>query len=281
VKKIGIYFVVICLASVFLQAFSLEQRSEALFQEAKVLLFDKNWKRAQEKLEEILEAYPDSRIYSEAVFYLGKCFEEQEEKAEEALSMYKKYMQLDERNKSFEEESEIAIIDLSFRLYEEEGDKALLSEIENKLSSRNKVIKYWAAFKISKSRDMKVALKAKPVLKDILEEEKDEELRDRAKINLLRIDPGALKDYEVQKYERNTKMLKLRVYRKGKRDPDFSLNIPWALADLALAAIPEDIKRELRSEGYDLDMIAAELTRVKGNIVEIKGEKSVFKFWIE
>jgi len=281
VKKIGICLVVICLVPVFHQAFPLEQRAEILFKEAKVLLFDKNWKGAQEKLEEILEAYPESRIYSEAVFYLGKCLEEQEGKEEEALWLYNKYLKLGERNQSFEEESEIAVIDLSFRLYEEEGQTFHLRDIENKLSSGNKVVKYWAAFKLSKSKDKKVALKAKPVLKDILEEEKDEELRDRAKINLLRIDPDSLRDYEVEKYERNTRMLKLRVYRKGKKEADFSLNIPWALADLALAAIPEDIKKELRGEGYDLDRIAAELTRVKGSIIEIMGERSVFKFWID
>ena len=280
-KKIGICLLVFCLTSAFHQAFSLDQRAGILFQEAKVLLFDKNWKNAQEKLEEILEAYPDSRVYSEAVFYLGKCLEEQEGKEEEALRMYKKYIQLNERNRSFEEESEIAIVALSFRLYEVQGKKSYLKDIVNKLSNGNKVVKYWAAFKISKSKDRKLALKAKPVLKDILEEEKDEELRDRAKIHLLRIDPHALRDYEAEKYERNTKILKLRVYKKGKKEAHFSLNIPWALADLALAAIPEDIKGELRSEGYDLDRIAAELTRVKGSIVEIKDEKSVFKFWID
>ncbi|MBN1224082.1 MAG: tetratricopeptide repeat protein [Candidatus Aminicenantes bacterium] len=280
-RKTAVGFVVCFLVSISLHASLFEKHDEILFQEAKILLFDKKWEKAQEKLEEILEDYPKSRVYSEAVFYLGRCLEEQDGKEAQALGMYKKYIRLDDRSRSFEEESEIAVIDLSFQMYEKDGQKSYLKEIEKKFSSKNKVVRYWAAFKISKLKDLKVARRAKPILMDILEEEKDDELRDRAKIYLLRIAPDAFKDYEEEKYERNTKVLKLRVYKKGKKEPDFSLNIPWALADLALAAIPDDIKMELRGEGYDLDKIAAELTRVKGSILEIKGEKSVFKFWID
>jgi len=281
VKKTALSLIVFFLVSISLQASFFEERDEKLFQDAKILIFDKEWRKAQNKLEEVIEDYPESPWYSEAVFYLGKCLEEQRGKETEALRIFKKYIKLDERSLSLTEESEIAIVDLSFKLYEQKGKKSYLKEIESRLSSENKVIKYWAAFKISKAENRKVALKAKPVLLTILEEERDSELRDRAKIYLLRIDPDALQDYEEETYEREAKILKFRVYKKGKKEPDFSLNIPWALADLALSSIPEDLKKELREEGYDLDKIAKELTRVRGNIVEVKGEKSVFKFWID
>jgi hypothetical protein len=281
VKKTALYLVVFFLVSVSLQASFYEEPDEKLFQDAKILIFDKEWRKAQNKLEEIIEDYPDSQWYAEAVFYLGKCLEEQQGKEKEALRLYKKYIKLDDRSQSLTEESEIAIVDLSFKLYEQKRKKSYLKEIDRRLSSANKVVKYWAAFKISGAEDQKVALKAKPVLLSILDEERDSDLRDRAKIYLLRIDPDALQDYEEEKYERKAKILKFRVYKKGKKEPDFSLNIPWALADLALSSIPDDLKEELRDEGYDLDKIARELTRVPGNIVEIKGDKSVFKFWID
>jgi len=281
VKKTAFYLIVFVLASVSLQASFLESPDERLFQDAKILIFDKEWRKAQVKLDEIIEDYPDSRWYSEAVFYLGKCLEEQRGKEREALRIYKKYIKLDDRSRSLMEESEISIVDLSFKLYEQERKKSYLKEIDRRLSSENKVVKYWAAFKISRAKDKKVARKAMPVLLTILEEEKDTDLRDRAKIYILRVDPDALQDYEEEKYEREAKILKFRVYKKGQKEPDFSLNIPWALADLALSSIPDDLKEELREEGYDLDKIAKELTRVRGNIVEIKGKKSVFKFWID
>ncbi|MFC2166061.1 tol-pal system YbgF family protein [Acidobacteriota bacterium] len=280
-KKTALSLVVFFLISVSLQAALIEDLDTKLFKDAKILIFDKEWRKAQIKLEEIIEDYRDSRWYAEAVFYLGRCLEAQRGKEKEAIRIYKKYVKLDEASQSLAEESEIAIVDLSFKLYEQKKKKSYLKEIERRLSSENKVVMYWAAFKISRADDKKVALKAKPVLLTILEEERDAELRDRAKIYLLRIDPDALQEYEEEKYERNAKILKFRVYKKGKKEPEFSLNIPWALADLALSSIPDDLKEELREEGYDLDKIAKELTRVRGNIIEIKGEKSIFKFWID
>ena len=76
-------------------------------------------------------------------------------------------------------------------------------------------------------------------------------------------------------------MLKIRVYEEGKKKLKLSLDIPWALADLALAAIPEEEKESMRREGYDLDKIIRELTKVKGNIIEIKSQDSVIKIWID
>jgi hypothetical protein len=116
---------------------------------------------------------------------------------------------------------------------------------------------------------------------EILEEERNDELKDRAKIAVLRVDPDALKDFEEERYEGRAKMLKIRVYESGTKEIKLSLDIPWALADLALAAIPEEEKESMRKEGYDLDKIMRELTRVRGNIIEIKSDDSVIKIWID
>jgi hypothetical protein len=187
---------------------------------------------------------------------------------------------LENRNEQLVEESEVSIIELSFKLYDK-GKKSYVKEIEKRLSSPNRVIKYMAAFKLSRARDKKTAKKGLPVLMQILEEEKDDEFKDRAKIAILRVDPHALKDFEEERYEGRAKMLKIRVYEAGKKETKLSLDIPWALADLALAAIPEEEKESMRREGYDLDKIMRELTRVRGNIIEIRSEDSVIKIWID
>jgi len=280
VKKLSINLVLILCLSVALQAYSQVKPDEKLFQDAKILIFDKKWEGAQEKLEEIIEDYSKSPWYSQAVFYLGKCLQEQPEKEVEALKIYKKYIQLDEHNKNLVEDSETSIIELAFRLYER-GNRSYVSEIEERLSSPNRVVKYWAAVKLSYAKDKKEARKGLPVLLEILEKEKDDELKDRAKIAILRVDPDALRDFEEERYESRAKILKIRVYEEGKKEPEFSLDIPWALADLALAAIPEEEREKMRREGYDLDNIIRELTRVKGNIIEIKSEDSIIKIWID
>jgi hypothetical protein len=155
-----------------------------------------------------------------------------------------------------------------------------LDEIKTRLYRPDRVIRYYAAVKLSYLKDKKEAKKAIPVLEEILEEEKDQELRDKAKIALLRIDPDAFKDFEEERYERKILMLKIRATNRWTKKITFNLNIPWALADLALANIPEEAKRQLRQEGYDLDRILRELIE-RERIIEIETKDSVLKIWIE
>jgi len=280
VRTSAITLTIILCVSLTLQAYVQIEPDEKLFQEAKILIFDKEWEDAQEKLDELIENYPESPWYSQAVFYLGKCLQEQPGKEVKALEVYKDYIKLEDRNERLVEESEVSIIELSFKLYDK-GQGSYIKEIERRLSSPNRVIKYMAAFKLSYARDKKTAKKGLPVLMEILEEEKDNELKDRAKIAVLRVDPDALKDFEEERYESRAKTLHIRSYDGKGKEIKLSLDIPWALADLALAAIPEEEKEEMKKEGYDLDKIIRELTRVKGNIIEIKSEDSVIKIWID
>lgn len=279
-RKITISFGIIFLASFFFQVNAQTLPDEKLFQEAKILIFDKKWEQAQEKLEELLEKHPDSPWFSQALFYKGKCLEEQRGKEVEALNVYKKYILLKDRNVSLTEDSEGSIIDLAFRL-DEKGKKSYLREIETRLSSPHKVVRYYAAHRLSYVKDKKIASKGIPVLKEILKNEQDAELRDRAKIDLLRIDPDALRDFDEKGYGRRARIFHLQIINRWKKEPEFSLNIPWALADLALSAIPEKEKAEMRKEGYDLDKIVKELMEFRGKIIEIKTEKSIIKIWID
>jgi len=266
-------------ASFSLQVYA-EDPDKELFQEAKIYLFDKKWKDAQEKLEELLRRYPKSRLYSLALFYKAKCLQEQRGKEEEALRVYEDYTELEDRNKNLAEEAEISIIDLAYDLYNRKK-KSFSREIENRLSSLNKVIKYYAAVKLSYVKDKKVASKGIPVLKKIIDVEKDDELRDRARIALLRIDPDALKEFEEERYERRAVIFKIRVYEKATDRTKFSLNIPWALVDLVFGAIPEEEKTLIKGKGYDLDRIRDELMSEVGHILMIEGETTIIKMWID
>ena len=278
-RKVIINIGILLLASLLLQAYAQAQPDEKLFQEAKVLIFDKEWKDAQEKLEELLEKYPDSPWYSQAVFYRAKCLKEQKGKKLEALKAFQDYIKRENRSKSLAEDSELSIIDLAYELYKD-GKRSYLDEIEKRLSSSNRVVRYFAAIKLSQVEEKKVASRAVPMLKEIIKKEKDDELRDRAKIALLRVDPGALKDLEEERPVRKARLLKIRVWKDG--ELTFKVNIPWALADLALGSIEEEEKASLKKEGYDLDTIMKTLAEA-GEIIYIenKEEGTIIKIWIE
>jgi len=136
-KKSVLYIGILFLAVFFLHAFAHAQPDERLFQEAKILIFDKEWKKAQEKLEQLMDEYPDSRWFSQAVFYRAKCLKEQGGKERDAMRAYQDYIKRKDRSKSLAEDAEGDIIDLAYELYEK-GRRSYLSEIEERLCHRKK-----------------------------------------------------------------------------------------------------------------------------------------------
>lgn len=282
-KKITIGAVIIFLFAVLLQASLWTQKDERLFREAKILIFDEEWDEALDKLEELLKDYSDSSFYATSLFYKATCLKEIGGNESEAIQAYKKYLQINGENESLSEEAETSIIDLALLLFKK-GRTVYLREAEDRLLSESDVIRYYAAFELSYIADKNIAVRAVPILQRILQEEKDVRLRDRAKIALLRIDPEILKDLEEEGPPKfNVRVLKFSVHKIGEKKPDFFISIPWSLADLIFSIIPEQSRKSMKSQGFDIDHIIADLTKLKGKVFEIRDDEEgiVIKIWLE
>lgn len=256
------------------------KEDEKLLQEAKVLIFDKKWVEAEKKLDELLSQYPKSNYYSQALFYQGKCLAEQKGREKEAWKVFEEFLRRPDRPQILVEEAEIASIDLAFTLFNS-GEKSFGQVLETRLSHPSRVIRYYAAFKMSYLQDKNLASKAIPVLKKLIETEKDQELVDRAKIALLRISPAALKDIQEEQKSGSFRLVKIRMYEKGKKTPTVSINLPLSLADLAIQAIPEEEKASLKQKGYDLNRILSDLAKSKEKLVRIEEDGNIIEIWIE
>ncbi len=279
-KKIMSLAAVIFWAALFVGGYAQTQAEDKSFQEAKLLIFDEKWEDAQAKLEEFIKAYPQSPLYSQAVFYRAKCLGEQKGKEKEALKALQSFLELRDRNRSLIEEAETSMINLAFELCSR-GERSYANEIVKRLDSSNRVVKYYAAYKLSFVEDKALASKSVPVLKQIIEDEKDQELKDRARIALLRVAPDALRDVEEAGPGSEAMVLKIRVYDERTKREEVSINLPWALADLALSSIVEENREALIKKGYDLTKLRRDLTRTKGNIITISSEGKTIKIWIE
>jgi len=279
-KNIRIYVGIAILLAAGLGAWAQQAADEKLFQEARLLILDERWEPAQAKLEEFLDKYPKSAFFPQALYYKAKCLEERE-KDREALAAYKEYLRLKDKNKNLAEDAEGSVIEIAFRFYEK-GDKSHLGEIEERLESPSKVVRYYAAIKLSFVKEKDIATKGIPILKSIIRDERDTELTDRARIALLRVSPESLSDLE-QRTERKARMLRFQVYDNRLKKLEVAVSIPWALADLFLSAVPEKERQEMRAEGYDIDRILRDLQSAKGTIIEINVAKEgkIIKIWIE
>jgi tetratricopeptide (TPR) repeat protein len=264
------------LAAAWLSAMVPAAAEKEFFDRARLLLFDKKWSQALTELERIIKSYPDSQYYPPALFYKAKCREELRQ-WDGALKTYTAYIVLS-RSGSLKEEAQIGVINAAFQLYQA-GQKQYFKKITAFMESRNLTLRYYAAFKLSYLEDKQLARRAVPVLKAVIANEADEDLVNRAKIALMRIDPGYLKDVSKRR-GLELASLKIQIYDKQTKKVTTSISIPFGLARLALDALPKKEKAELREEGYDLDRILESLVK-SGDILKIDGEEQVFRLWVE
>jgi tetratricopeptide (TPR) repeat protein len=253
------------------------QADAGAFEKAKLLIFDKQWAAALAQLDEIIARYPGSRHYAAALFYRGKCQEELGAR-KPAVESYERFIKNSSAS-NLAEEARISILDLAAYLYQA-GDKGYLQKILAMLDEENKVVAYYAAFKLSYLPDRKAASRALPVLLSILKNEKDAELRDRARIAVMRLDPARLKGTAGPGTDPGGRMLRIRVLEGKNKQATVALNIPLALADLAIQSLSVEQKRALQKKGYNLDQVLARLTG-QGLKIEVQDEDSVFQIWVE
>src|SRR5512138_2966931 len=254
---------------------------ESLFREAKLLVFDKSYRAALDKIDELIDRFPSSPLAGQALFYKGECLEGLGGSEKAALRAYRSYIRLGDAKPSLVEEAEGSIIDLAFGLYEA-GDESALGEVEDRLDHPNKVVRYYAAYKLSFAPDKKEAAKAAPVLAKIVQTERDPELLDRARIALMRVSPERLKEAEERQRQPGSplRLLNIRILDGNKEV--FSVAFPFALADLALSAMSEENKAAIRKKGYDVATIVDELVKSKARILRIAGDDgSLIEIWID
>jgi tetratricopeptide (TPR) repeat protein len=277
-KKRFNYIIVMLLAVLLFAGMMYAQTDKELFDRARLSLFDRKWDEALNDLNRITENFPKSNYYSQVLFYKGKCFEEKK-MLQKALESYTAFLKVSV-NATLNEEAMRAMIDLNYSLYESGGNASkYLDGIAAFLSGKSQIAQYYAAFKLSFVKNRAFTSRAVPVLKKIIAEEQDEELVDRAKITLMRIDPSLLKKTEPLKNLEN-RMLVLRIYDKKLKKDSFSFSIPFALARLALDSLPEDKKKVLNKKGFDADNILEAIAKT-GNIFKFENEDTIIKIWIE
>jgi tetratricopeptide (TPR) repeat protein len=247
------------------------------FEKAKILIFDEQWAAALKQLDGMLAAYPAGRYSTAALFYRAKCQAELGAR-KPALASYEQFVKA-QPGSPLNEDALISIIDLAAELFAA-GEKEYLQKIVVRLKHENKVVSYYAAFKLSYLSDRGQARQALPVLNGIMEREKDAELRDRARIAIMRIDPSRATGAEPSARAGSGKMLKIRILGKKSKEAEISLNIPLGLADLAIRSLSEEQKRSLRKQGYNLDDVLAQLTG-QGLKIDFQDEDSVFRIWVE
>lgn len=256
--------------------------AEADVRSAKALFFDKRYPEARAIWEPLAAGRgPEAEA---AAYWVARCSEGAGEH-ERAFREYTSFLTRRPADSTLVEEARTARVSLAARLFR--GGRAnYLNPLREALGDRNRTVRYFAALQVAGLGGEAAAL-AVPVLREIVASERDPDLVDRARLHLLRLDPASLAGggggaAPPAPRAGRAEWVKVRIFERGQSQPKLSLNVPFALADLLFKALPDDVRRELRAEGYDADSLWDKLRALPPTrILEVEGEGDRVQIWIE
>jgi len=270
------------LAALLLPAGALAQADEEKLRAAKALFFDRQYAQAREEWQAVRASGrgPDAQA---ALYWVARCSESLGE-SERALGEYAQYLASRPADRALVEEAKTSQVALAVK-QAKAGRTQHLALARAALADPNRTVRYFAALQLASlgTREGKAAV---PVLQEILEQEKDEDLVERAKLALLRLDRTALAESSPpspRRGGREASWVRVRIYEKNMSKPEVSINLPVALAELVFKALPDDAVADLRKEGYDARTFWERLKKTgPAEILTIEGgDGERIQVWIE
>jgi hypothetical protein len=273
------------LAALLLPAAALAQADAEKLRAAKTLFFDRQYAEAREAWQAVRASGrgPDAQA---ALYWVARCSESLGE-SEKALAQYAEYLAARPADRALVEEAKTSRVALSVKLAKagETQDAAVAREA---LADPSRTVRYFAALQLA-SLGPEAGKPAVPVLKEILAQEKDEDLVERAKLALLRVDRNALGEASPEPARRSTgkareaAWVRVRIYEKGSARAKVAINLPVALADLVFKSLPDDAVADLKREGYDARTFWDRLKKTgPAEILTIEGDDGErIQVWIE
>jgi hypothetical protein len=273
------------LAALLLPAGAEAQADAEKLRTAKALFFDRQYAEAREAWEAVHASGrgPDAQA---ALYWIARCSERLGE-SERALAGYGEYLSARPGDRTLTEEAKTSRVAIAVKLAKE-GRTQHLAIAREALADPSRTVRYFAALQVA-SLGPETGKPAVPVLKEILAQEKDEDLVERAKLALLRLDRDALAEAaplparRAAGKAREAGWVRVRIYEKGGTRPKVAINVPVALADLVFKALPDDAVADLKREGYDARTFWERLKQTgPAEILTIEGgEGERIQVWIE
>ncbi len=264
-----------------------ESKDQELFNQGKILIFDKNWEGARGVFQRVIQEFPRSTLVPQAYYFIAWCYQFQGRESD-AIGNYEAFLKKYPNEPVLPSQARNAIVELAASLMEK-GDSTYRDRIVGSLSEPQNQVRYFAAIRCSRLKDKQIASRCVPILREIIQKESERDLVDRARIALLRLDPEAL-NVEKRPAPKAGKspngsaarMFHLEVYQEGSGKPNVELNLPMSLAEMAIKALDESTKMQLKKQGFDVDDFWQSFKQLPPmKILTIRNRDSVVKIWID
>jgi hypothetical protein len=272
---------VFCLALAALAEYAGAQGDERL-RTAKTLFFDRKYAEARQEWQRVA-AGPSGADAEAAGYWIARCSENLKE-YERALKEYGDFLARRPADAALAEEARTSRVGLATRLYKS-GKHDYLPVLTDGIADKSRTVRYYAALQLG-SLGPPVGLPAVPTLRRIVSEEKDDDLVERAKLILLRLDPRALSEAVGSAGPGSAKpatWIRIRIYKPGQERPEVSVNLPIALADIVFKSLPDDARRQLKLKGYEPENFWDRLKKLgPTEILKVEGDDGErVQIWLE
>jgi len=253
---------------------------------AKALFFDRQYAEARTAWQAVLQASRGPEA-DQAAFWIARASESLGE-AERAFRDYGAFLARRPADKALVEEARTNRVGLAAQLYKT-GQRQHLDVLTAALDDPSRTVRYYGALQLA-NLGPEVGKRALPTLCRIVTDEKDEDLVDRAKLALLKLDPQSACLQHNPVVDRlgpgsraDVRMLRVRVFERGASRAKVTVNLPMALADLLFRSLPEEAKVHLRLKGYDAENFWDQLKKLgPTQIIDIEGDEGEkIQIWIE
>jgi hypothetical protein len=279
-KGLALAFVAGLLGAVAAAAAPAKPVDAGALQKAKTLYFDRQYAPAREAWRAVHAAGGDEA----ALYWIARCSEALGEH-ERALGEYARYLDARPSDRALAEEARTSRVGLATRLYKA-GRPEHLDVLLRSLEDPSRTVRYFAALQLS-GLPREVSRPAVPVLKRILADETDDDLVERAKIALLRVDARALPSVEVARTRPHPRgepvWIRVRIFAPHRSEPQVSIDLPLGLAELVFKSLPDDARRELNGRGFEAQSFLRKLKELgPAQVLDVQGEGGEkVQVWIE
>jgi hypothetical protein len=258
----------------------------ATLAKAKALYFDRDYGAAREAWQAVVAG--GGRDAEAARYWIARCSEELKE-AQRALAEYDEFLAGRPSDRTLVEEAKTSRVALAVRMAKA-GDAPRAAIARDALRDPSRTVRYFAALQLA-SLGPQTGRPAVPVLLEIVDREPDEDLVERAKLALMRVDRDALARAQGARPAREAprtgareaRWVRVRIFEKGSAGPKLAINLPVALAELVFKSLPEDAVADLRKEGYDAATFWHKLKALgPAEILTVEGDEGErIQVWLE
>ncbi len=274
--------VLLALAALVAPPLLLAQSDSERLRNAKALFLDRQYGEARSLLQSVRASGGGDG--QQALYWIARCSESLGEN-ERALGEYGEFLAGRPGDRTLAEEARTSRIALAVKLIRGGTPRRAqyLGLVREALADPSRAVRYFAALQLG-SLGPEQGRAAVPVLKEILTKESDQDLVDRAKLYLVRLDPGALATEAAPPARGGHQgWIRVRIYEKGASKPQLSINLPVTLAEMVFEGLPAETKQDLRREGYDAHRFWERLKKTgRTDILTIEGnDGGRIQVWIE